>query len=352
MLRILRFALHRRFTTYFKDTKSVLGLIGRITYLLVMLLYAAGTGWLIDLVDTADRLSFDSGTLMASLNVVLCAFCVLVEFFPSYTQRSDLVSAVFPVRFVHRWTINVLYDSLTFTFTGACLAFFIIDGFSTRYTTAHLIASLLMLANTALFVQSFKAFMEQSHRRQGILLVGWAILNAALVWGSVQFYAQNRVLVAVLGLGLISQTSLLMLVDHTVAEPSESTVSIRRKLSVLSRLSPVYTVFIRNAKARNAFILGMVLKTVFLMLQGRLFAENIFMSDYIQKLYSTPLILFTYVANNLWILTILASNYLLTEVLLAVSAIGSSWYFAYRSVPENSTITKHRLYHNLFVKAE
>ncbi|WP_460635053.1 hypothetical protein [Larkinella harenae] len=300
MLRILSFALRRRFTGYVKNTESVWGLIGRIVYLLLVLLYAAGTGWLIDVLDTIDGLSFDSGTFIAGMNGALCALCVVVEFFPSYKQRSGLVSAVFPVRFMDRWAVNVLYDSLTFTFTGAWLAFFIINALSTRYAVTQLITSLLMLTSTAIFVQSLKAFIEQSHRRQVWSMIGWAILNATMVWAIVQFYAQERVLIAVLFIGLVSQIGLLIQLDRTVAEPSGATFIFNRKIAILSSLSPVYKVFMSNAKARNAFAFGLLIKVVFLFFQGSLFAGNVFTAEYIQKLYVSPLILFTYVANNLW----------------------------------------------------
>ncbi|GAB3927389.1 hypothetical protein GCM10028804_32460 [Larkinella terrae] len=268
----------------------------QIVYLVTLALGAGVAGWLIDVAATNDRVGINPVHLILTVNGFVCGTWAFMEFFPAYQQRSKLVSSAFPIRFRELWLANVFYDIFTVSFVGTVIPYFILNVFSNTYTNLHLVCSLLLLGNVMVFVQLVKAFLESAHRKQVLFLISWLLLSLTigfLVW---HWRLQNTTLSGALTLGLVSQCTLLYFVDRATEEQKDTMSSVLR----ISILSPVYTAFINNAKARKAFAFGVLMKAIFLSLTGKTLTSEFLMTNLVFMLYVSPLILFTYVANNSW----------------------------------------------------
>lgn len=299
MTAILLFSLRRRFTGYVKNAESTLSLLLRILYLAMLIFNAAMIGWLTDMADASDNFPMNANQFIRLVTLTFCGLWLFMAFFPSYTRRSNLVAVVFPVRFAKRWTANLLYDIGTITTVGIVAAFLLIDALSKTYTTTHLVTSLLLLGNTIVFVQLVKAFIEFRHRH-GLLLVVVGLALAGIVVAAMLYRLPNSgLLISTLGICLPGQLALLFYADQSASAPIDSPVFVA-KLSLFNRLSPVYAAFLNNPKSRTAFGFGLLLKALFLFFMGQPFTKASPMGEVISIIYVAPVILFTYVANNIW----------------------------------------------------
>ncbi|AQG78097.1 hypothetical protein [Spirosoma montaniterrae] len=296
---ILLFALRRRFIDYVSNGGSAMSLMLRILYVTVLLVNAAMIGWLIDIFITSNAGDITGDRLIQLISAGFCGLWALLEFFPTYTQRSKLVSGVFPVHFMKRWVTNLVYDMITATTVGTVMAFCLIDALSKTYTHAHLANSVLLFGNTLAFVQIAKAFVENVHRKRFLLLIAWAILSSAVVILVVYKLPDDYLLMSGLTFCLASQFTVLAYADRSVAETNNSPVFVS-SFSLFRQLSPVYVAFLNSPKSRNAFLFGLGLKAMFLSFAGIFTFDQLPMSSFLEALYVAPLILFTYVANNIW----------------------------------------------------
>lgn len=260
MYALLLFALRQRFTGYVSNIESAVRLALRILYIVLLLINAAMFGWLIDVLAESDTSTLSTDDLIRFISIGFCSFWVLLEFFPTYTQRSRLISSVLPVRFIERWGLNLVYDTITATTIGLVVGFCLIDALSKTYTHAHLINSLLLFANTVICVQVVKGFVEYTHRRQFLLLALWIILTSAIIVLVIYRLPDTLSLTGGLGFSLLSLATLLAYTDQSVVEATSSSRSTGT-ISLVKRLSPAYAVFLNNPKSRNAFGLGLLLKT-------------------------------------------------------------------------------------------
>ncbi|GAB3906261.1 hypothetical protein GCM10028803_38340 [Larkinella knui] len=293
MASILFFALRRRFTDYFRNADSVIGLVLRIAYIAFLALNAGVVGWLIDRSASSDQLKIDPIQIIFIVNAIVCGLWVWMEFFPAYKQRSKLVSKAFPIPFHSRWLANLFYDTATLSVVGTALPFFILKAVSKTYTSTHLLTSLLLLVNAVFFVQLVKAFLEATHRRQGLFLFIWVAQSVMIVL-SIHYWLFDPLLT--LCIAFAGQLLLLFLLDRAASEITKATVF----LLTTTRLSPVYLACINNAKSRNAFGFGFIFKIGFLVVFNSAMTSELKMGSYMVMLYLSPAILFTYVANNLW----------------------------------------------------
>ena len=299
MYPILLFALRRRFVGYVTNTRSAIILVLRVLYVLILLINAAMIGWLIDVLATSDTMHIESHQFIRSISAGFCGLWALVEFFPTYTQRSSLISGAFPVSFTNRWGLNLAYDATTATTVGTVMALCLIDTLSKTYTHIHLANSLLLLGNTFVFVQLVKAFVESTHRNRFLLIITWLMLTGVVVALMMYQLPDSGLLTGGLGFCLLSQFILLAYADRSITESINSSI-FRSNLSLFRQLSPVYAAFLNNPKSRSAFGLGILLKIGFLSCTGLPFMKSFPMSTFFEMSYVAPLILFTYVANNTW----------------------------------------------------
>ena len=296
---ILLFALRQRFVGYVRNAESVISLVLRILYVVILLVYAALIGWLVDVSAASGTLHVSAPELIRYVSVGFCGLWALMEFFPTYAQRSRLISGVFPVRFTERWRLNLLYDTATVSTIGTFIAFCLIDALSKTYTHAHLANSLLLFGNTVVYVQLVKAFIEATHRNRLLLLSAWAVLTGTVVALTVHQLPSDYLLMSGLGLCLLSQLTVLFHADGLVVEATNISL-FTGNLSLFRQLSPVYAAFLNNPKSRSAFLFGLALKALFLLFAGMSQFGQIPMNAFLETVYVAPLILFTYVANNLW----------------------------------------------------
>lgn len=299
MYTLLLFALRQRFTGYVSNVESAVSLLMRILYIAVLLVNAAMVGWLIDVLAESDTSALTTDELIHFISIGFCSFWVFIEFFPTYTHRSRLIPPVFPVRFVERWSINLVYDTVTATTIGLIVGFCLIDALSRTYNPIHLTNSLLLFANTIICTQIAKAFIESTHHKRFILLALWTALVSVIILLVSYQLPDGLSLAGGLSLSLLSLVALLAYTDRAVIEATNSYVSISN-FSLFKRLSPVHNAFLNNSKSRNAFGLGLILKTGFLLFPGNPFMSASPIGNALLMLYVSPAILFTYVANNTW----------------------------------------------------
>lgn len=299
MYAILLFALRQRFSGYVINIESAVSLALRILYIVILLINAAMIGWLIDVFAESDTNTLTTDELIRFISVGFCSFWLLMEFFPTYTQRSKLIPRVFPLRFMERWSVNLMYDTFTATTVGTIVGFCLIDALSRTYTHAHLANSLLLFANTVVCIQLLKAFIEATYHKQFRLLALWATLLSVVILLVIYQLPNVPLLTGGLSLTLLSLIALLVYTDRSVLETTNSSI-LTGNVSLFKQLSPVYGAFLNNSKSRNAFGLGLVLKTVFLLFSNNPFMSTSPMGYFLQILYISPVILFTYVANNIW----------------------------------------------------
>ena len=299
MSAILLFALRQRFAGYVRNAESVIGLVLRVLYVLILLIYAAVLGWLLDVFAASDTRSMSTDEVIRLVSAGFCGLWALLEFFPAYTQRSRLISGVFPVSFMERWRTNLLYDMVTATTLGTVVAFCLINALSKTYTHAHLTNSLLLFGNTVVFVQLIKAFVEATHRNRLLLLSAWVVLTSIVVALVSYQLPDDYLLMGGLGLCLLGQLAALFYADRSVVEAVNSPLFMGN-LSLFRQLSPVYAAFLNNPKSRSAFLFGLALKALFLSFAGMSKFGQFPMNAFLETVYVAPLILFTYVANNIW----------------------------------------------------
>lgn len=271
----------------------------RVLYIIILLVNAAMIGWLIDVLAESDTSALPTDEFIRFISIGFCSFWVLMEFFPTYTQRSRLIPCVFPIRFVERWSINLVYDTITATTIGMIMGFCLIDALSRIYNPIHLTNALLLFANTVICTQLAKAFIESTHHKRFILVTLWTALVSVIILLVIYQLPDALLLAGGLSLSLLSLVALLAYTDRAVIEATNSYVSTNN-ISLLKRLSPVYIAFLNNSKSRNAFGLGMILKMGFLLLPGNPFMSASPIGNALLMLYVSPAILFTYVANNTW----------------------------------------------------
>lgn len=296
---ILLFALRQRFVGYVRNAESVISLVLRVLYLVILLTNAAILGRLLDVFAQSGTHTINNDEFIRIMNASFCGLWALMQFFPTYAQRSRLVSGVFPIGFMERWRLNLVYDTLTASTLGTVIAFSLIDALSNTYTHVHLANSLLLFGNTVVFVQLIKAFVEATHRNRLLLLSAWAVLSGIVVALTIYQLPGAYRLMGGLGLCLPGHLTVLFYADRSMIEAVNAPI-LRGNLSLFKKVSPVYAAFLNNPKSRSAFLFGLVVKTGVLLLAAMTKFGQFPMNAFLETIYLAPLILFTYIANNIW----------------------------------------------------
>lgn len=295
-MEILVFALKRKILSFFRNAESTFKLILNIVYIAFVVFYGAMIGFMIDLIEESDETKID---IKLVKNYILFAYgimMVLFEFFPAYKNRSRVIPKIYAVSATKRWLVNIIYDFIKPTNLAFVGSLILIDVVSKVYTSLDLLKSLLFFFNTYLFLYLFKTFIEENHRLKSIKWL-WLAFIVAFVLVLIKF--DSLWVLAFFALGFLFQAFCSILLEKNIVGTSANRFSYN--FITNSAVPAIYWAFIKNPKSRSGYFTQLTLKTAFtIFTTTNPMFKGIFFGEFVWLLYISPLVIFNYMANNVW----------------------------------------------------
>lgn len=297
-MKILLFVLKRNFLSFFKNAESTVKLVLNCLYILLFLINGIGLGYLFDMIDEDGESKITVEELSFYVLMTYGFWLVLLEFLPVYRSRSQIVSRIYPTNSTKRWLINFVNDFFKPTTIAIFGSFVLMNFISKTYKDSDLLRAILFLLNITLCMYILKTFVETSQKTK-IFLVIWLLLIASFLYLVLNYDFKSKLILGFLVAGIVTQTLISISLEKSTT--GFSTQKFSYNILANSFVPAIFFAFFKNPKSRSAFVLQLIFKVTFVVIMSKMkFMNNQFFSSFLIAFYISPLILFTYITNNIW----------------------------------------------------
>ncbi|GAB3830593.1 hypothetical protein GCM10028895_46870 [Pontibacter rugosus] len=249
------------------------------------------------------HLSLNTHQVLEYANLFLLAIIILKGFFPAYVPKSNLIPPIYPISALQRFRTELLVE-LVSPFYFVLLNFlFLLYLSSSHYTGLHFLQSILVLITAHVTLRSLQLFVERKMRWRSINFYSAVVMALAFIalqarvpmFRPVADWWMLAVNIAALGF-FVSANFLLEL---AAAEPRSKEVNHHAG----ARRSLNWRLFKNHKLVKQMLIFGLVFKIVILGLDAFVYVhKEKHILDEISTLwlFVGPLIIYSYVFNNLW----------------------------------------------------
>jgi hypothetical protein len=198
----------------FKHTLSVLG---RMAFVLVVLLYAVGFGMALRL---AERFGTTPDVILHALNSIVAVLTLTKSFFPSFQPASQTIAAYHPVSRLQRALLGIAVDLLAiFPVMIALLYAIVVVVAFPVLTVAQMIGAGMTLWATLMLDRSLRLLVEYAIRLRWLFLALVVVLAAVLV-GRIALPVQGVLpVLAVQALVVVASSSIHLFLAVHAANP-------------------------------------------------------------------------------------------------------------------------------------
>ncbi len=267
---------------------------------LLLILVAWVYGWSLAVIIN-KAYQGDIGSLTPEIAIyysmgAIAGFVMIRMIFPRYKPQRQYLPKYYPLSGIQHYMISILSDflkplffSLTLFISICCL--YLKDS---QFTFLYLGVSAMISAQLFRRIIQYGIDFRKKSIAYGLISIALMLLVTVATFHS-YFYPYLKVLGLTIPLFLFATGYLLEL---TVIE------SRRNQLSGVKGINNFYLkLFINNPKARLILLVGILFKLFllsgdYMMFKGK--GKHMFDGQFVYWLFASPLILFTYVFNNVW----------------------------------------------------
>jgi hypothetical protein len=293
---MIRFLIVRRIKGLLLGLKKPLSIILTLAFVLTAWLY----GWLLaSLINESSKGEIGNISPEKIINYSLCLIMGLVllrMILPRYTPQKQLLPKFYPITTFQNYLISVISDFLNPLFFS--IAFFIIicSWYLHEFKLLFLLLGFSALASAQLLRRLIQYGIDFRIKNKGYLLL---IISLLLIYFLSYYYAYLNQHLKALSLFIpIYLFCIGYLMELTIIE------SRINEISGGSGKSNLYLKLItNNPKARLTLLVGVLIKFFLLTVDFIWYKKNgthIFDGQLVYWMFASPLILFTYVFNNVW----------------------------------------------------
>lgn len=292
---MMLFLTKTRLKFYFNSHRNPWKIVFTLILTFTAWIYGRISGEISNYIATGetDFISFEQFKHIWLLAILVITVMRMV--FPGYRVLKQLFPKYFPVSVLQRYTASLLNDLLTPYFFY--LSVFILTGSFTmdRQGTDFLFSGFLVLAGSHFLRRSIQYSIDfrLSKAGQFISLVFFIMLSIGFLVFDFQLLVISRLLLLVCLLVMIG-----FIQECTLME-SRNKGHTGKRIPGIIPFKLVYN----NKKARLPLIIGLLFKTLILasdLYLSRVRGEHLFDGRFVYWLFASPLLIFTYVFNNIW----------------------------------------------------
>lgn len=297
---LIYYYISLKFYLLFNPHKNFWGFIALFGMVLISILYGRGFAELLN----GNLFLFNESVyekIKLGLLVLVATFTFFRGFFPTYKPVPSLFKKFHPLNSRFRFILNYLSDfvSLYFFVMSAFIISYVF--FSTEMNLGYSYLIIVTLLGSHMLRRSFQTIIEN---KKSFSLLNSISISVAIVISAISIWSflDYQVSTIWLGTGLIIA---FILITYTIEEKSDNEVT---NVSVTngnnkSIWNISLNLFLKNKFVRTPIIFGLSFKIIILTLDiliysksGIHFGNNLF----IVFLFASPIIIFTYIFNNVW----------------------------------------------------
>ncbi len=310
---LLWFLLFARLRELFQ-WQYTLGIIGRGAFFIVTMLYAVGIAFALDNAEFADKIQPD--VFIRWMNIAIVASTFLKSYYPTFRPVNATVEAFHPLRAGERAFISAVLD-IASAYTATMTAFYgVIFALSHTFGAAYFLVSLLALWSAVLLDRSLRLVLTYNVPNRSAVIVSIGVTAVALMI----FLFPKNIFGIVVGSGhpalwlcLMTAVCLVAAEEHYrlariaalpttdyVANSSSTSTNAASSATPFTLNGLLWRAFLRAKHVRLMLGMAFGLKVIIvgiLLYKGRV---DVFTRPHSFMLFLLPVMLFTYILNNLW----------------------------------------------------
>ena len=300
-MELLQFAIKAKFSGFFRQQRAQ-----RIFFLVLGLIAAGFYSWMFGFMMEQAResdMAVSTTKVLSYANLLLLALTIMRGFFPAYIPKSDIIPRIYPVKAGTKFMVEMATE-LTSPYYFVLLCFLaLLFSFSADYTLVHLVQSVLVVLTAQATRSAIQLFIERRIKWLGKDLFTAATAAAGFV-GIQTLYPMYEPAAAASYLG-IHAGALLFLVasnyflEQAAYEPKQKVVHYSHN----ARRSLGWRLFNNHKLAKQMSMFALVLKVLILAADAIVYSKkgiHLYDKNLALWLFMGPLILYTYVFNNIW----------------------------------------------------
>ncbi|ARS34305.1 hypothetical protein [Pontibacter actiniarum] len=266
---------------------------GTYSWMFAFLLEQAGQGGLHPSVEK----------VLEYTNLFMLAIIILKGFFPAYVPKANLIHPLYPVSVLQRFRTEVIVELVSPLYFVLLIFLVLLFVLAPEYTVLHLMQSLLVILTAHVTLRSLQVFVERKMRWRDVNFYSAVVMAGAFVALQVRapmFMPATEWLMLVVhmaALGALVAASFFL--EKAAVEPRRKTVNY----SSDARRSLGWRLFKNHKLARQMLVFGFAFKVIVLAADAFAFTkkgEHIFDEIVTLWLFVGPLVVFSYVFNNVW----------------------------------------------------
>jgi len=291
---LIFFLLKLKINRFFQDISAK-----KLVFGMLLIISLIGNALVIS--EAIDTYVYERTSLEVIENVLiigLCFFTLVSGFFPSYTPLRFIVAPIYPVSRLRRYIANVVFDVVDL-FNVLLLLFFILLVISSEVLTFVFGIRLLVVFFAAYFFKRLLLllFDQKWSGKKATGILGFVLVGIAV---SVFFIPSLQFTELISFPGLLVASYILENFFFREKQQKDN------KRSIIGIESSLWlTLLLKNKKIIIPIFVGMVFKFILLFIAGLRWSgiyekENAAFVMFFIFLFSTPILIFTYVFNNIW----------------------------------------------------
>ncbi|MDX5421757.1 MAG: hypothetical protein LPK07_10145 [Hymenobacteraceae bacterium] len=298
---LIIFSCRARLSGFFRHKK-----LQRVSLMALGILMAFFYSWVFSfLLQKAHGDNFIPGVeqTLEYANLFLLAIIILKGFFPAYVPKAEIIQRIFPVGPLQKFKTEFLVELVSpfyFILLNFLLFLFLM---SPAYTLVHFLQSVLVLLTAHVTLRSLQVFVERKIRWTHSHFISAAVMAGAFIALQVRVpmfkpsedWLMLIVHMAALGFFVCSNYFL----EKAATEPRRKVVTY----SDNSRRSLGWRLFKNHKLAKQMLIFGLAFKVIILAIDALSLSkagEHIFEKSVSLWLFVGPLVIYSYVFNNIW----------------------------------------------------
>ena len=295
---LILYIIKIRLNQIYKELSSIWVVISYLFFTLIVIGYSKL--FLLEyFISTTEKMS-KLTPLMVFINTIfyLGVISFLRLFLPSYTPIKRFVHCFYPVNNFIKYILNLTCHSfrpfVLFAIFFVILSSYQLNAFGLFFFTAGI--SILITANLLIFI--VQCFIE--YKQHWLILTGFLVCVGLLIGFLVEFIQYNNYTYTII---CITSANLILFVFGYLVSLSENKKAETQKWLHFFKNTNV-NLIVRNEAVRLPILIGIGLKCLFILIDlyfRKTKGKPLFDQSYIYWIYLSPLILFTYVFNNMLI---------------------------------------------------
>ncbi|RIJ34040.1 hypothetical protein [Pontibacter oryzae] len=298
---LLAFSCRARIHSFFRFKRTQrlllmafgLAAAGVYSWLFAFMLRQAAQGGISQSVDT----------VLEYTNLFILAIIILKGFFPAYIPKVNLIHQLYPVSALERFRTELLVELISPLYTVLLFFLGLLFILSPAYTVLHLMQSVLVILTAHVTLRSLQVFVERKMRWRTLNLYSSVVMAGAFIALQARapmFMPATEWLMLVVhmaSLGALVTADFFL--EKAAAEPRRKTINY----SSDARRSLGWRLFKNHKQARQMLLFGFSFKTIILAADAFAFVKkggHIFDDIVTLWLFVGPLVVFSYVFNNVW----------------------------------------------------